>query len=204
MSNQGIYKISIGCYFYYGQSVELSIRRRRHLTDLKNNRHKNRFMQRVYNKYLNFYFEVIEEIEDTSLLDEREQYYIDLRFEDANCMNLAQYVDSPNRGKKTSDETKAKISAAKKGKIVSSETRAKMSASNTTHNKQVKVTYPNGYFDIFASAKETALRFGVSNTSISDYCTGKKSQPGTGIVRSSTKHIHGHIFKYVENIIPAA
>jgi hypothetical protein len=141
-------------------------------------------MQRVYNKYLDFSFEIIEEVEDTSLLDSREQYYIDLHIEDANCMNLAKFAGSPNRGRILSKEHVARRAASK--------------------SKQIKVTYPNGYFDIFLSAKEAALKFGVHSTTISFYCTGKSPQPGTGIVRNNIKHIHGYVFKYVENIIPIA
>lgn len=209
---QGIYKITIGNKFYYGQSMDLNNRRSQHLSNLKNNKHCNKFMQRVYNKYLDFNFEVVEEVVDVSLLDSREQYYIDLHIDNADCMNLARCAESTRRGCIVSEESRAKMSAAQKGKTISEETRAKISAFNkgkiisaehrailtASHNKQVKVTYPNGYFDIFASAKEAGLKFDLSLSCISGWCTGTKPQPGTGQVRKKIEHLSGYTFTYLE------
>ncbi len=107
-------------------------------------------MQNCFNKYLNFDFEIIELIEDTSLLNDREQYYIDLHFEDPDCMNLARqvtvYADTNairdklsevGRGRFHTEETKAKMSKTAMGKppttkgtSLSEETKKKISLAN--------------------------------------------------------------------------
>jgi hypothetical protein len=191
---QGIYKIIIADKYYYGQSMDCDRRKGQHLNKLKNGKHPNYYMQSAWNKYFDFKFEVIEEVNDASLIDEREQHYIDLYFDEPNCMNLARCAEASARGREVSVETRAKISAFGKGRIHSTEHGAKIGAALS---KQVKVTYPNGLFDIFPSAKDAALKFCISQTSISEWCTGKKPQPGSGQVREKTKHISGYIFSYL-------
>lgn len=75
----GIYKITclLNGVCYIGQSVDLTRRVRQHKTDLKNNRHHNKYLQNLFNKYKsdNFSFDVIE-LCDISQLDERERYWI--------------------------------------------------------------------------------------------------------------------------------
>jgi predicted helicase len=178
ISQVGIYKITIADKFYYGQSVELTKRRYKHLWHLKNNSHDNIYMQRVYNKYLDFSFEIIEIVEDISLLDSREQYYIDLYIEDANCMNLARCALSPNRGIKASDETKAKLAIA--------------------HNKQIQAILPDGTVKVWISANEAAKELGICVSTISRWCLGKRGQPGMKSKSESTQRISGYIFSYRE------
>jgi hypothetical protein len=185
----GIYKITIADKFYYGQSMDCNKRRREHLYLLKQGKHCNYYMQSAWNKYMDFKFEVIEEVEDLSLLDEREQHYIDLYFDDVSCMNLARCAEASARGRKHTDEAKAKMSASGRGTMRSAKAIAAKS-------KQVQVTYPDGSVEVFASAKETGLKFGVSCGTISDYCTGKNPQPGTGYPNKKTAHINNYIFHY--------
>jgi hypothetical protein len=138
-------------------------------------------MQSAWDKYMDFSFEIIEIVEDTTLLDTREQHYIDLYFDEPNCMNLAKYVDSPSRGLKASEETKAKLSAS------------------SATAKQVQVTAPDGSIEIFKSASAAALRFGTHRHTIQYYCTGENPQPGTGRTIKKTSHLNGYIFNYLEN-----
>lgn len=64
---------------YVGQSVDIKDRRRRHLSDLKHNAHCNDYLQKARNKYGEdgFDFYVLEHC-DNGLLNEREDYYIQL------------------------------------------------------------------------------------------------------------------------------
>jgi hypothetical protein len=150
-------------------------------------------MQSAWDKYLDFDLQIIELVEDATLLDEREQVYIDLYYNDINCMNLASCAKSPGRGRILSEEERSKISAFHKGRVHSPEHMAKISAALS---KQVKVTYPNGYFDIFSGATEAGLKFGVGRKTINNYCTGKSPQPGTGRDDKRSSHISGYIFEY--------
>lgn len=75
----GIYKITclVDGRCYIGQSVNVFIRLKQHKSNLKSNRHENKYLQGLYNQFgaNNFTYELIEEcsIEE---LDEREKYWI--------------------------------------------------------------------------------------------------------------------------------
>lgn len=72
----GIYKITclIDGRCYIGQSVNVFVRLKQHKSNLKSNRHENKYLQGLYNQFgaNNFTYELIEEcsIEE---LDERER-----------------------------------------------------------------------------------------------------------------------------------
>lgn len=76
----GIYKITnlINSKFYIGSSKNCRCRKNQHFSDLKLNKHCNRYLQRSYNKYgkENFKFEILENCEIDQLLI-LEQKYID-------------------------------------------------------------------------------------------------------------------------------
>jgi group I intron endonuclease len=95
----GIYKIEniINNKKYIGSAVNIDIRFKRHINDLKNNKHNNIYLQREFNKYglENFNFECIE-ICDKKNLKEIEQKYLDDIFAIKEC-NLYYY----NIGKKS-------------------------------------------------------------------------------------------------------
>ena len=60
---------------YIGRSNNIPHRMRNHKYQLKNNIHKNKHMQNVYNKYGEFNYEIVEEVE-SNLLGEREMFWI--------------------------------------------------------------------------------------------------------------------------------
>jgi hypothetical protein len=55
----GIYKITINNKIYIGSSVNIYHRYKLHKNTLCKNIHRNRYLQRAYNKYKDFIFEVI-------------------------------------------------------------------------------------------------------------------------------------------------
>lgn len=73
----GIYKITINDYYIYiGQSVDIKCRWSNHLSKLKQNKHHNKKLQNVFNKYSDsIKFQIIEEC-SVDELDEREIFYI--------------------------------------------------------------------------------------------------------------------------------
>jgi len=76
----GIYKITClkNKKIYIGSSNDCIQRYSKHIWALKNNKHHNKYLQSAFLKYgeENFEFEIIESVEENSLL-EREQFYLD-------------------------------------------------------------------------------------------------------------------------------
>lgn len=108
----GIYRIICtgNLKFYIGSSND--IYRRFKKEHLKNNKHPNNFVQHTFNKYglELFQLEVIELCDSQELL-EREQYYLDLYFNDDLCMNINPQAKKPpgTKGIIVTQETKEKL-----------------------------------------------------------------------------------------------
>ena len=131
---------------YVGQSKRIRKRLQDHKSFLRNFRHTNPYLQSSFNKYGEdkFVFRPMEycEIEN---LTEKEQYWIN-QFNSMNRvfgfnMKEADFhapiseetrakISAARKGQTPSEETRAKLSEAKKGKTPSEETRAKIRASN--------------------------------------------------------------------------
>lgn len=75
--------------FYIGSSTEFHKRRRRHMGDLRKQKHNNVFLQRTYNKYgeESFKWQVIY-VDTEADARELEQHYIDKYSRDKRCMNI--------------------------------------------------------------------------------------------------------------------
>ena len=134
----GLYEIQIGSYFYHGSSKNIENRIRRHKNELKNNKHINSKMQRIYNKYNEFKHEVVIICKEEDLLY-LEQCIIDAHFGDRDYMNLTSKAGKPpsRKGVKVSEETRAKQSAAKKGKVRSDEVKEIISKSLIGNKRSV-------------------------------------------------------------------
>lgn len=140
----GIYKLfwEESGYFYIGQSINIENRFSRHKYLMTTNQNKSGFIQNVYNKYGLPKFIILEECAYDDL-NKREQYYLDLYFDDVKCCNLNKNavsskgykysketiermkilrqgcykkgVENPNYGRKASLESRKKMSEAQKG-----------------------------------------------------------------------------------------
>ena len=77
--------------FYIGSSKDFTYRKWCHLRDLRSGKHHNPILQNSWNKHGEkcFLFAIIEEIEDSSKLVEREQYYLDTLNPRYNICRLA-------------------------------------------------------------------------------------------------------------------
>lgn len=181
----GVYKIIIGGYFYIGSSKNILSRVTRHRYDLKTSKHRNRYMQRVFNKHQEMFYEVLERV-DTEEMMIVEQKYIDRFYANRNCMNLSETVESPyklphkkkqlaetNRNRIWTTEMKNKLSASKLGKKFNEEFKRNKSIMNTgVNNPNAKLTTEqinslprmkeSGYL-----TKDIASIFGVSCSCIS-------------------------------------
>lgn len=130
-----VYELQIGDYKQIGSTGDLEKRKHQHLVLLKQNRHYNRYLQRVYNKTKKPVKVVVlsshttrEEayLEEQKLLDlyYRKPYYtMEHPFATGGSKPGK---DSFMYGKKHSEEVKRKIGAKQKGKIISKETRDKL------------------------------------------------------------------------------
>lgn len=123
---------------YIGSSLNgLEWRKKKHLNELRRNNHHNRHLQSAYNLYGEnvFRFNVIEEIEDKSILAKKEQEWIDKSKPEYNVMrDIKSHI-----GIKRSKETCEKISKSLTGKPLSKEHIEKMRKS-LTGKKQSKET----------------------------------------------------------------
>lgn len=129
MKNSGIYKIEHKSgKFYIGSAVSMDKRWGCHRRDLSNQTHRNKKLQRAWNKYgeSEFAFSVIEVVDDKANLIEREQYWIDILDAVGRGYNISPTAGSV-LGMRHTPEAILKSSAALKGRVITPEWRAKLS-----------------------------------------------------------------------------
>jgi len=126
MKYAGVYRIFniITEKLYVGSSNKVKTRIIQHKSDLRNNKHSNKFLQASWNLHgeTAFIFETLELVNDVDNLIEHEQYWLDLtRSYDRNIgYNLNKIADRPT-GLKQSDEHKLRIKLANTGRLFSDE-----------------------------------------------------------------------------------
>jgi group I intron endonuclease len=142
--NSGIYKLHwLNCnYFYYGQTINFLSREKYHTTNLKNNRHYNKKLQNICNKYGLPMFTIVEKC-NVFIIDEREQYFIDNNIKDIFCCNIAPIANSC-RGIKRSESTKEKIRLANIGTKKSQSTKDKIALKKLDLTTEQRVNISNG------------------------------------------------------------
>lgn len=160
-NNCVIYKIvcTINNKFYVGRAVNFKKRMCIHKSRLRNNKHVNKHLQNLWNKYgeENFQFLILESCERKEVCD-REQYYLDLCIGTENCVNISKSsnnntssnsletrmkISASNKGKKLSDSTKSLLSIRHKGKKLSVETKDRIKLARAKqvmipHDKETK------------------------------------------------------------------
>jgi group I intron endonuclease len=131
----GIYKIInvVNNKFYVGSAVNFSRRKARHFSELRHNKHNNRWLQASWNKHgeAAFVFAIVEEVQDKELLLEVENRWLKEHVGKEYCYNIG--VDatapmlgmsgeaSPTWGYKHTPEALAIITSASTGRKHSSE-----------------------------------------------------------------------------------
>jgi hypothetical protein len=91
--NVGIYKLNVGNLYYIGSSTNLAGRKRNHIKDLQQNKHKNYRLQNEYNrsKQIEFTILTVCEWHETRII---EQDYLDRYFDAPRCANIERYAIS--------------------------------------------------------------------------------------------------------------
>jgi len=122
--------------FYVGSTVDTRVRFQTHKRRLKKGTHQSPHLQAAWNKYGEecFKFEVVEHVDDPAKLLAAEQRWLDEHAGKAHCYNWATDASAPMRGKKHTEEAKAKMTGVqlkgeqhyRYGKTVSEETRKKI------------------------------------------------------------------------------
>ena len=164
----GIYKITIGRWFYYGQTNNFRRRKNEHLRHLKLGKHPNIILQRAFDKHQLFDFRECAYENNADLLTELEQLVIDEWFGKDYCANLNSQAAVPPSagftGKTHSKETKEKLSVAATGKklperseehkaklreararqVITEETKAKLSAASKLYWERKRQENVNG------------------------------------------------------------
>lgn len=122
---------------YIGSAKVFNVRFKRHLNDLKKNKHMNPYLQSAFNKYgdESFEFSILEVCNDYRT---KEQEYLDEIFElehpselyfnlsESSFNSVMSGENSPWFGRQHTEETKQKISKAHMGKQRSEETKEKL------------------------------------------------------------------------------
>ncbi len=178
----GIYRIVCvkNGRYYYGSSKNIHARWNAHLSQLKNCKHNNLYMQRVWNKHgeSSFRVELVEAVEESRLL-EIEQRYLNEHVGKSNCMNVALDAMAPMRGRlnpaagklfgddnpSKRPEVKQKISQSLMGHEISDETKRKIS--------QSKVGKSNGWLGR-THFPEARRKISEANTGKVPWNKGKK------------------------------
>lgn len=135
--NCGIYAIknNENGKLYIGQSSNIHLRLKGHISALKMNRHNNMHLQRSWNKYGNdsFSFEIIE-LCDVKDLDAREEHYINKYDSIKNGYNIRPGGNCV-RGWKMTEEQKKHLSIALTGREFSDEHKRNISISKKNYYK---------------------------------------------------------------------
>lgn len=128
---QGIYMIKnlSNNKVYIGQSTDINMRWKWHIKDLFKNRHHNAHLMRAWYNYGkdNFEFTILEFIDDISLLEEKEQYWMD--FYQSLNRKYGYNIRPASKHSPLAEETKIKISEKCKQYKLTDEQRKKLSIS---------------------------------------------------------------------------
>ena len=170
-----VYKITCCDKYYVGRAINFYKRMQRHVWALRNNRHPNQFLQRVWNSYGEDSFDVVV-LDKSSNVDELqrlEQKYLDEGF-DGESMNLVSlslggyptHIKHHYLGKKLSSEHRRKMSESSKG----TNTGSKNGMSRLTESdiRTIRHLKKN------KTAKEISEMFGITRLHVYDICSRRR------------------------------
>ena len=173
----GIYRITINNTYYYGQAVDMGRREAHHRSRLAADGHVNPQLQNAYNKHQDFSFEVVLVCE-TNELNRYEQFFLDQHVGMTKCANVCPVAESV-QGRRVTEATRAKISAAHKGRACT--WGRKIAASKQKHT--YLVTRTDGTQREYRSYGGIVKAYGISKSQVARLVNGiYKASKDHGIV----------------------
>lgn len=162
----GVYEIEIAGHRYYGSSVNIEARKRSHIAKLRSGTHRNKRMQRCFDRYGEgaFTFKVLVLCDEESVLRE-EQKYLDENVGRDNCLNFCKDAAAPMAGVKFSDNHKKKISESQ------------------ARNKYV-FYYESGETEVFNSLRNAGNKLGYKPSVVSRWFKRKNLGRKHGTLRT--------------------
>lgn len=139
--NAGVYRVTctVNGRVYFGSSMNLKRRLGDHRRDLMMGRHNNQRLQEDWRLYGPdaFEFKILLRcsLPKYELLELENSFLAANWDKQVHCYNVARDARAPMRGRKASDQTRAKMAEANVGRKHSEETRAKMSESAKKRTK---------------------------------------------------------------------
>ena len=197
--NSGIYKITNTKTgdFYIGSAINFKKRFGIHISTLKNQKHDNQILQKVYNKYglEKLSFEIVEVIKDKKNLISREQYYLDnlkpkynickiagstlgYKFSNESKVKMSKAKENYvpwNVGKFHLKETKEKISITKKGKKLSEEHKKRISGGS---GKKFKIKSSGGEIITNKNISSFCKKYNLSERRLGEVINNKRKSYG--------------------------
>jgi group I intron endonuclease len=188
MKKSGIYKITniTTNKFYIGSSIDIEKRWIKHKTELRNKKHHNKHLERLWHKYgeLDFIFEIIIECDKIDCIN-YEQYFIDLLNPNINQCKIAgsclgrklskehiEKIRIKNIVKKTSEEHKERNRQAQLGRKHSKEHIEKRCKNNPNIKPIYQYDLHGNFIKKWENQKIAASFFNI--TSLSNACSGKQ------------------------------
>jgi group I intron endonuclease len=157
---------------YIGSATNIKSRWKRHKRDLKNNKHHSIILQRAWNKYSssNFSFIILEEC-NSSLLEERENYFLQSMFPKYNICKVAYSTI----GREYTEETRAKH----KKYAIENNVKPPESTWKNRQKSVIKLDYnTERELEEFISLSEACRAIGKTHkfaSTISAVCNGKRN-----------------------------
>lgn len=212
---RGIYKIELNnkC-LYVGQSKDIKRRWSEHRRHLRQNKHDNIYLQRIYNKHNNFKFSIVEEA-DANNINEKELYYIEelkplcnMQIPNKNGSYTVTEQSKKRMSRATlsrvNDDYRKKISDAVKRAHQNPEIRKRFldgqanKKNKTAWNKGKKSSYEQRLKqmkpvicietgELFNGAVEAGEKMNICHKHICDVCKGRRKKCG------------GYTWKYIED-----
>lgn len=167
----GIYRITIGPNVYFGQSVDLDGRRRSHISTLKRGIHRNTHLQRSYDKYQEFEFEILLTCPEDKL-NYYESGFLNKYANDRNCCNFD--MVAPTGTLRKSEETRQRMKAAAFINQNNPTVKSKVTAAKY---KPVMLQFADGSSQHYTSLIEAAIAINMHRSHLGSRLTGKLPWP---------------------------
>lgn len=180
----GIYQLSVGTHFYFGQAKNLARREAQHRRDLEAGRHYNPYLQRAYDAHGEFEFTVACECAPSEL-DRLEQEMLDAFWGTEGCTNVASCAATHRTGAVLTSSTKDQISQSLKRHFQTAEGQAQRIALSERAKADgrgsrlpkgrsaVRAVLLDGTEIDFNSHTAAAKHFGITRGAVSAWLAGR-------------------------------